>query len=167
MTYSTFTSVVIAALAASMPLAYAQSGPRAGWSDSYSIGGKCYCDTTFDHNIGGLIVPGTGMNVREACAAAGSGPMTIGSEKRLYYNDIQCGNGPANDAGDEDWCPGRVDLGTDDKSGCNDKGPKFSFNDVNDDNDPEPKPGEASPRFLTPDHSLKHWILHIASLLAQ
>ena len=112
-----------------MPLAYAQSGPRDGWHDSYSIGGKCYCETTFDHNIGDLMIPGTGMNAREACARAGSGPMTIGSEKRKYFNDIQCGNGPANDAGDEDWCPGRVDLGTNDKSGCNEKGPKFDFGD--------------------------------------
>jgi len=36
------------------------------------------------------------------------------------YNDINCGNGPANNAGDEDWCPGRVDLGAD---GCVVAGP--------------------------------------------
>lgn len=125
---STFFRVFIVALAVSVPLAEGQSGPRPGWKDSYSIGGKCYCETNFDHNIGGLNVPGTSMTVREACAAAGSGPMTIGSEKRLYYNDVQCGNGPANDAGDEDWCPGRVDMGVNNKEGCMMKGPKFSFN---------------------------------------
>ena len=80
------------------------------------------------------------MTARQACARAGNGPESIGDEKRLYYNDIQCGNGPANDAGDEDWCPGRVDLGTNNKSGCNDKGPKFDFTADNTPEDPTPEP---------------------------
>ena len=134
-----FLSVVVVAAVAG--IAHGQSGPKPGWHDSYSIGGKCYCDTTFDHNIGGVIIPGTGgMTARQACARAGNGPESIGDEKRLYYNDIQCGNGPANDAGDEDWCPGRVDLGTNNKSGCNDKGPKFDFTADNTPEDPTPEP---------------------------
>jgi len=41
------------------------------------------------------------------------------------YNDIQCGNGPANDAADEAGCPGRVDLGSE---GCDEIGPGFDMN---------------------------------------
>lgn len=101
----------------------------AGWADSYSVDDQCYCETTFDHNIGPVVVdtPVGQMTVREACELIGDGP---GSNGRPKYNDIQCGNGPANDAGDEDWCPGRVDLqGTEDerKLGCNQIGPVWKF----------------------------------------
>merc|ERR1712166_834954 len=36
---------------------------------------------------------------------------------RKFYNTVACGNGPFNDAGDEDYnaCPGRIEFGTD---GC-------------------------------------------------
>ena len=131
-------SVALAAVAQCMFRVEAQ---KMSWADSYSIGGKCYCDTSFDHNIGPLMVPGTSMTVREACAAAGKGPESIGKEKRVYYNDVQCGNGPANDYGDEDWCPGRVDLGDNNKSGCMTKGPKFSFNKSEEDVDKEQPEG--------------------------
>jgi hypothetical protein len=40
------------------------------------------------------------------------------------YNDVQCGNGPANDAGDEDTCPGRIEYGA---VGCKYIGPKWNF----------------------------------------
>jgi hypothetical protein len=63
-----------------------------GWADSFSIGGKCYCHTSFDHNIGNVMVKGPGgkmVTVVEACALVGTGPESIGSEKRKYYNDIQ------------------------------------------------------------------------------
>jgi hypothetical protein len=45
------------------------------------------------------------------------------------YNDVQCGNGPENTAGDEDvgQCPGRVDLG---KAGCNQIGPLWDLDDL-------------------------------------
>lgn len=114
---------VIAAVVAAAPLVSAQT---MGWADSYSINGKCYCQTTYDHNIGGIMVDGPNgkITVREACGMVGSGP----EGDRVYYNDVQCGNGPANDAGDEDWCPGRVDMGDNDKSGCMMKGPKWDFN---------------------------------------
>ena len=94
------------------------------WKDSYSVGDRCYCDTTFDHNIGDIVVTtseGT-MTVLEACNLIGPGP---GSEGRPIYNDVQCGNGPANDAGDEDYCPGRVDIG---REGCPQIGPLWNFN---------------------------------------
>ncbi|MBX2849198.1 MAG: discoidin domain-containing protein [Acidiferrobacterales bacterium] len=95
-----------------------------GWKDSYSVGDRCYCDTTYDHDIGGILVdtPVGTITVREACEILGEGP---GSAGRPIYNDVQCGNGPANDAGDEDWCPGRVDIG---KEGCPHIGPTWNFN---------------------------------------
>ena len=97
--------------------------PSPSWADSYSVGDQCYCMTTFDHNIGDILVDGPDgvIDVREACARLGDGP---GSAGRPLYNDIQCGNGPANDAGDEDWCPGRVDQG---KIGCAKIGPAWKF----------------------------------------
>ena len=93
------------------------------WKDSYSVGDQCYCDTTFDHDIGDIMVDTTvgEITVREACELVGPGP---GSSGRPIYNDIQCGNGPANDAGDEDYCPGRVDIG---KEGCVQIGPTWKF----------------------------------------
>ncbi|MBO6935526.1 MAG: hypothetical protein JJ863_11145 [Deltaproteobacteria bacterium] len=95
--------------------------PASGWSDSYSVGAECYCESTFDHAIGDIEVetPFGSRTVRQVCDALGPGP---GSEGRPVYNDIQCGNGPANDAGDEDDCPGRVDIGRD---GCGHIGPRW------------------------------------------
>lgn len=94
-----------------------------GWKDSYSVGDRCYCDTTYDHDIGDIRVdtPIGNITVREACERLGDGP---GSAGRPIYNDVQCGNGPANNAGDEDWCPGRVDIG---KEGCPQIGPTWNF----------------------------------------
>ncbi len=101
----------------------------ASWADSYSVGDQCYCSTSFDHNIGPVEVdtPVGRITVREACDLIGPGP---GRGDRPLYNDVQCGNGPPNDAGDEDWCPGRVDVqGTNDqrKQGCNHIGPTWKF----------------------------------------
>ena len=95
-----------------------------GWKDSYSVGDRCYCDTTFDHDIGDIRVntPVGNITVREACDILGDGP---GSQGRPIYNDVQCGNGPANNAGDEDYCPGRTDIG---KEGCTHIGPRWNFN---------------------------------------
>ena len=97
--------------------------PRAGYLDSYSVGDRCYCESNFDHNISDLRVdtPVGNITVREACDIIGRGP---GPDGRPVYNDIQCGNGPPNDAGDEDYCPGRVDIG---REGCIQIGPKWNF----------------------------------------
>lgn len=94
-----------------------------GWADSYSVDGRCYCASSFDHNIGGIMVdtPAGPRTVLEVCEAIGPGP---GLGDNPIYNDIQCGNGPANDAGDEDWCPGRVDEGQD---GCCTAGPLWDL----------------------------------------
>lgn len=94
-----------------------------GWADSYSVDGRCYCATSFDHNIGGVMVdtPAGPRSVMEVCEAIGPGP---GVGDNPIYNDVQCGNGPANDAGDEDWCPGRVDQG---EAGCCIAGPLWDL----------------------------------------
>jgi len=94
-----------------------------GWADSYSVGDQCYCDSSFDHNIADILVDGPNgqITVQQACELIGEGP---GRQGRPIYNDIQCGNGPANDAGDEDFCPGRVDIG---KPGCGHIGPSWKF----------------------------------------
>ena len=56
----------------------------------------------------------------------GNGPGRAGNP---IYNDVQCGNGPANSAGDEDYdqCPGRVDRGA---AGCSIIGPKWDLQSV-------------------------------------
>lgn len=111
---------------ANCDLADVERAPGGNWFDSYSVGDKCYCDTTFDHDIGDVVVdtPVGDKTVREVCEAIGPGP---GRDGHPVYNDIQCGNGPANNAGDEDWCPGRVDQGRD---GCCTAGPKWDFSDA-------------------------------------
>ena len=98
-----------------------------GWADSYSVLDKCYCSTTFDHGIGELEVetPVGTRTVRQVCEALGEGPgIGRGDAARPIYNDIQCGNGPPNDAGDEEDCPGRVDIGRD---GCGHIGPRWDL----------------------------------------
>ncbi len=99
--------------------------PKADWKDSYSQDGQCYCYTTYDHGIGSLLVdtPQGEKTVREVCEAIGPGP---GVDGNPIYNDIQCGNGPANNVGDEDpgVCPGRTDLGAD---GCLLTGPTWNL----------------------------------------
>lgn len=93
------------------------------WKDSYSVGDRCYCDTTGDHEVDDLLAdtPLGRITTETACAIIGPGP---GSQGNPIYNDIQCGNGPANNAGDEDYCPGRVDIG---REGCTHIGPRWNF----------------------------------------
>ncbi|MEO0367603.1 MAG: putative collagen-binding domain-containing protein [Pseudomonadota bacterium] len=113
-----------------IPLSEIVRTPGNNWWDSYSVGDECFCQTTFDHNIGPIVVDTSigSMTVFEACALIGPGP---GSQGRPVYNDVQCGNGPANDAGDEDYCPGRTDItgGTTNERrlGCNQVGPTWKF----------------------------------------
>jgi hypothetical protein len=112
-----------------------RSGVGSGWTDSYSVGNACYCITTFDHDIGEFLVvvdtPDanlTTMTIRDVCAYLGPGP---GEAGRPVYNDIQCGNGPPNTAGDEHDCPGRTDHG---REGCKYIGPKWNFFPQNNNN---------------------------------
>lgn len=118
--------------------ATAQWKPSIGWKDSYAVNGVCYCDSSnYDHNLDEKTAetPIGRLNVVQICedikAAIGFGS----ANGRIPYNDIQCGNGPANDAADEAGCPGRVDIGS---AGCNVIGPKWDleavYGDSNDDN---------------------------------
>jgi len=113
-------------------LAFGQTNPRVSFQDSYSVDGVCYCNSSnFDHNIGDVLVdtPVGEMRVIEVCADIRSVLGTGRSNGRIPYNDIQCGNGPANDAGDEDQddCPGRVDIG---REGCQQRGPLWDLESV-------------------------------------
>ena len=116
--------------------------PRAGWGDSVSDGDQCYCDTTYDHDIGGVEVetPAGPRTVRQVCERIGPAPDKDGLP---VYNDVQCGNGPANNFGDEDpdVCPGRVDLGAE---GCDVIGPTWRLErhfSGEPEPEPEPEPG--------------------------
>ncbi len=107
-----------------------QYNPQPGRKDSYAVDGKCYCDSNgFDHGLDTKTAPTPfgSKNVVAICAdiarVLGSGP-AVG---RIPYNDIQCGNGPANDAADETGCPGRVDIGP---GGCNQIGPTWDLMSV-------------------------------------
>lgn len=111
------------------------------WADSYSINGACYCDSSvsnYDHGINNVTVQlnGTSYKVPELCEKIGRGP----EGNRIYYNDIQCGNGPANEARDEQICPG-VPSDTSNWTGpdCGLKGPRWSLGGATQ-NTPRPVP---------------------------
>lgn len=102
------------------------SNPSRNWMDSYSVGGRCFIDSTFDHAIGSVRVGGRTVRQIDALLKLTPDyrPRQAGDP---IYNDVQCGNGPANNYGDEDWaggCPGRVDLG---RAGCGIIGPKWQL----------------------------------------
>ena len=88
------------------------------WADSYmDSDGLCWIRSTLDHGAGDLrvtVASGRTITVRQAFAEVGAGP---GQHGDLAFNDVQCGHGPANNAGDEDinQCPGLVTRGRD---GC-------------------------------------------------
>lgn len=108
--------------------------PRPGWTDSYAVGGICYCDSTnFDHGIGKikqLASDGYQRTVEQICADIKTKFGVGALEGRIPYNTIACGNAPANDAPDEDLktgCPGRVDRGD---AGCFDIGPEWPLDRI-------------------------------------
>ncbi|MBQ4819516.1 Ig-like domain-containing protein [Aquimarina sp. MMG016] len=108
----------------------AQWNPRPSWKDSYKANGYCFCDSNFDHGISNkkVTINGNKYSVRDICNELEKHPRYRKFRSSdIPYNDIQCGNGPANDAGDEDpdACPGRVDQGP---SGCQTIGPKWDMN---------------------------------------
>lgn len=100
----------------------------ASWSDSYSVGSKCYMQTTFDHDIGEVVVdtPQGPMKIEELFDLLEPGP---GSQDRPLYNDIQCGNGPTNSHQilDEILCPGLVEYGIE---GCGQIGPLWDLSEL-------------------------------------
>lgn len=97
--------------------------PAPNWKDSYQANGFCWCDTTFDHDLDNIdsvsfVINGLKRNIRTICDE-----LKLHPNYRAFlngdpiFNDIQCGNGPANTALDEKCCPGRTDL-TPGSSGC-------------------------------------------------
>jgi len=128
--------------------AYAQDNPRLSWEDSYSVNGVCYCNSNFDHGIANTRVstPRGQRTVRQVCNDIRSALGTGSRNGRIPYNDVQCGNGPANNAGDENRnrCPGRVDIGP---RGCDDIGPRWNLNAVyrNTSTSPNPEPAPTQP----------------------
>ena len=122
--------VTISLLSASLYSTFviSQITPRPGFADSYSQGGNCYINSTFDHGAGDIRVdtPFGRITVREVANIIGPGP---GQGNNPIYNDVQCGNGPPNNAGDEDpdVCPGRVDQGA---AGCFVIGPRWNFDEA-------------------------------------
>lgn len=98
----------------------------AGWADSYSVGSRCYMSTTFDHDIGDVVVdtPVGEMKIKDLYGMLAEGP---GKDGHPLYNDIQCGNGPANSAKDETDCPGLVMEGPE---GCGQIGPKWDLSEL-------------------------------------
>ncbi len=101
--------------------------PQLSWKDSYSYQGVCYISGGYDHNAREQQVQlpdGSYAKVKDMLHLLAVGPGEQHAD--ALYNDIQCGNGPANDAGDEDpdQCPGRVDQG---RAGCQVIGPKWLY----------------------------------------
>ncbi|WP_370979531.1 carbohydrate-binding protein [Agaribacterium sp. ZY112] len=95
--------------------------PSSAWASSYSVGDACYCTSNVDGSVASMMVNSAlGTKTVEAiCDELGAGP---GASGRPMYNDAQCGNGPANTNTNEDYCPGRVDIG---KAGCGHIGPEW------------------------------------------
>lgn len=122
--------------------------PQPGWKDSYAVGGRCYCDSNgYDHGLDTktALTPIGVQNVVDICETIERVLGEGAEEGRIPYNDIQCGNGPANDAADETGCPGRVDIGP---AGCDQIGPKWDLDaayEVEPD-DPQP-PSEPNPEL--------------------
>ena len=105
------------------------------WSDSYSVNGQCYCDTTYDRDIGGIVIttPIGDRNVQQICqdieTKLGTGPTT----GRLYFNTVQCGHDPINEdlQNDELFCPG-IPISSRNYSGprCFEKGPTWQLDEL-------------------------------------
>ena len=122
-----------------------QYNPRLSWQDSYAVDGVCYCNSNgFDHGADRLMVdtPAGRLSVPQVCSDIKDALGVGRSSGRIPYNDVQCGNGPPNNAGDEDpdACPGRVDIGS---AGCFQIGPEWDLDAVYGGTEPEPAPEPA------------------------
>ena len=116
--------------------------PRPNWKDSYAVDGVCYCDSNgYDHNLDSKSAdtPIGIQNVVDICETIERVMGQGSTDGRIPYNDIQCGNGPPNDAADELGCPGRVDIGP---QGCDQIGPKWDLETAYADQVGQPQPPE-------------------------
>ncbi len=99
--------------------------PKESWADSYAYNGVCYMQTNGDHGVWEKTTrtpTGQLVTVRQVANLIETGPGQQFAD--ALYNDVQCGNGPANSAYDEVECPARVDQG---RAGCHRTGPKWKF----------------------------------------
>jgi len=106
---------------------FAQFNPQPNWKDSYRANGFCWCQTNYDHGIANktVTINGTAYGIRAICEELEKHPQYRRFRNGdIPYNDIQCGNGPFNDAPDEPGCPGRVDIGP---RGCFQIGPRWDM----------------------------------------
>ncbi len=102
------------------------------WGDSYQANGLCWCDSTYDHglndvNVTSFMINGIKRNIKDICDELKKHPLVRDyQDGDSVYNDIQCGNGPANSdsKNDETYCPGIV---TDGNSGCTITGPTWDL----------------------------------------
>ena len=105
------------------------------WMDSYLANGKCFIESNLSYEIRNTKVSTSigNITVEDANKYLRNDPdFRLRQRGDPIYNDVQCGNGPANDAGEEDnigGCPGRVDLGRD---GCAVVGPEWNFSFIQD-----------------------------------
>ena len=126
------------------------------WSDSYSVDGQCYCDSSYDHGLRNVFVdtPDGRMSVPDVCAAIndrfGNGRQT----GRTYFNTVQCGHPPLNNANDERVCPG-IPRGRGNYTGdrCDESGATWNLNAVFGNQQPAPEDVDPStePDSVTPD----------------
>lgn len=123
-----------------MSVAFAQElGPEysevnpggAGWADSYQSNGLCWCKSSFDHGLDDgsvtFVINGEKRYINEICDELKNHPdFESYANGDALYNDIQCGNGPANnhDIYDETYCPGLVTEGNE---GCTVTGPTWDL----------------------------------------
>lgn len=105
MTSTVLLSILLAAFSAVAVSAQYTGKAQLWMADSYAVNGKCYCDGSITHTtgqkhldagIGEEMVTkpdGSGqlISVKDLCALIGEGP----EFGRQFYNDVQCGNGPA------------------------------------------------------------------------
>ncbi len=94
--------------------------------DSYSVGDRYYMWTNLDHDIAEVEVdtPKGKMKIKDLYELLDEGP---GHAGRPLYNDIQCGNGPANGSPDETKCPGLLEHGPE---GCGQIGPMWDLSEL-------------------------------------
>ncbi len=127
-----FFSIITGAFAQSLDPGYDINPGGAGWADSYQANNLCWCSTTFDHglndiNVTSFVINGEKRNIEDICDELKNHPSfrALASGDPLY-NDIQCGNGPANAdyRNDETYCPGIVTNGN---AGCSVTGPTWDL----------------------------------------
>ena len=105
--------------------------PKPNWKDSYQANGLCWCDTTFDHDLGNVkkvwyTLNGKRHSIKKICNELKKHPKYRKFKNGdPVFNDVQCGRGPANTTLDEKCCPGRTDMGS---KGCKKKGKRWDIN---------------------------------------